>query len=99
MLPPPRPLLMKKSIFSFLTFIAQQVEGTAYRGRILVKVESSLDCTIPKMIKQKINASVSDRQELEACGYQKNFKLMAILLSANMVYPNDDLVEFEVSIG
>lgn len=73
----------------------------AYRGRILVEVTSDLDSTLPKMIKQNIDPAECVRRELDANfgGYNENYKLMAILLSANMVYPNDDLVEFEVSIG
>ena len=73
----------------------------AYRGRVLVEITSTLDSTLPGIVKKKINPSESVRQDLDSNfgGYHENYKLMAVLLSANMVNPHDGMVEFEVSIG
>ena len=77
------------------------MEGVAYRGRILVEVTSALDRTIPDVINQRIDGSITNKMELDPTfgGYRIKYKLMAVLLSGNMVNPHDHLVEFEVSIG
>lgn len=78
-----------------------QVEGVAYRGRLLVEVSSTLDVTLPKMIKQSMDPRDFAREKLNTnfAGSSVKYKLFALMLCGNMVHPHNDLVEFEVSIG
>ena len=81
-----------------------QVEGqeVAYRGRILIQITSTQYESLPhdEVIVQPISPSVSTRLFQEAnFSYPKKYKLFALMLSANMVHPHNDAVEFEVSIG
>ncbi len=82
--------------FNHLFFVWNKVEGVAYRGRILVEINSDLDHTIPKPIVQEM---VYSKSQQPSYGVRKPYKLFGVFFSATSVRPHDDLVEFEVSIG
>ena len=68
----------------------------AYRGRILVEVNSDLDHTISEPINQQMISGI--KKELYVIE-KISYKLMGVFFSATMVHPHTDMIEFELSIG
>ena len=72
------------------------LEGVAYRGRLLVEVTTSVG-VLPKEKYEEIKPYYikATKPFLKKCRY----KLCCAFLSASMIEPFEDTVEFEVSIG
>ena len=68
----------------------------AYRGRVLVEVGMTLGQS-PKMKTDDI--STFDLDRLSPFLRRRKYKLFGAFFSANMVYPGNHPVQFEVSIG
>ena len=76
------------------------MDGVAYKGRILVEVNSDLDHTISKPENpQTILDSESKKISEYINGTREPYKLIGVFFSASMVQPHDSVVEFELSIG
>ena len=73
-----------------------QGEGVAYRGRIMVAAEMSLDSLPTASIEDIKRAEVN---RLTPLLRRRNYKLFGAFFSATMVVPSDQPSEFEVSIG
>ena len=74
-----------------------QIGGVAYRGRVTVEVGMTLGQS-PK-INTVRDISTSDLDRLTPFLCQRKYKLFGAFFSANMVYPGNHPVQFEVSIG
>ena len=72
--------------------MCDQFEGVAYRGRVLLEVNSDLDHALHAAKGEKIHPF---KRELS----QEKFILFGFLTSATMIKPHDQPVQFEVSIG
>ncbi|XP_028412829.1 myoferlin-like isoform X1 [Dendronephthya gigantea] len=73
-----------------------QGEGVAYRGRLLVELESALDCKIDEPVE---DIQSTDIVRIQSFLRRRKFKLFACFLEALMISIQDSPVEFEVSIG
>ncbi|XP_063963834.1 myoferlin-like isoform X10 [Lytechinus pictus] len=71
-------------------------EGVAYRGRVLVKIETKLGDHPEKNLVEIENAEV---QRVGKFLSRRKYRLYCAVLDATMVSESDDPVEFEVSIG
>ena len=69
------------------------MEGVSYRGRVMVAIEMSLG-TLPATKTEDIK-----KFDLTPFLRRCNYRLYCAFYSATMVYPYDQPVEFEVSIG
>uniref|UniRef100_A0A8C4XTP5 Dysferlin n=1 Tax=Falco tinnunculus TaxID=100819 RepID=A0A8C4XTP5_FALTI len=71
-------------------------EGVAYRGRILVELETKL----VEHVEQKVeDISVDDILRVEKYLRRRKYSLFAAFYSATMLQDVDDAIQFEVSIG
>ena len=73
-----------------------QVEGVAYRGRVMVGVEMSLG-TLPNTRNEDISSN--DLERFAPFLRRRKYKLFGVLFSATRVYPGNHPVQFELSIG
>ncbi|XP_072177496.1 myoferlin-like [Diadema setosum] len=71
-------------------------KGVAYRGRVLVKIETKLGEHPEQTLVEIPNAEV---QRIGKFLRRRKYRLYCALLDATMVSESDDPVEFEVSIG
>ncbi|KFV17570.1 Dysferlin, partial [Tauraco erythrolophus] len=71
-------------------------EGVAYRGRMLVELETKL----VEHVEQKVeDISVDDILRVEKYLRRRKYSLFAAFYSATMLQDVDDAIQFEVSIG
>lgn len=73
-----------------------QGEGVAYRGRVLVKIETKLGDHPEQNLVEMDNAEI---QRVGKVLGRRKYRLYCAILDATMVSESDDPVEFEVSIG
>ena len=85
-----------RGVYIDFSFPIPQIEGVAYRGRVMVEVEMSLG-QLPTTKTEDIK--IVDLKRLTPFLRRRKYKLYAAFFSATMVFPDDQPVEFEVSIG
>lgn len=73
-----------------------QIEGVAYRGRVMVEIDLTLG-ELPSTKTEEIK--IVDQKRIGAFLRRRKYKLFAAFFSATCVCPTDAPVEFEVSIG
>ncbi|XP_030841562.1 myoferlin isoform X6 [Strongylocentrotus purpuratus] len=71
-------------------------EGVAYRGRVLVKIETKLGDHPEQNLAEIENAEI---QRVGKVLGRRKYRLYCAILDASMVCESDDPVEFEVSMG
>ena len=71
-----------------------QIEGVAYRGRVMVEVGMTLD-QLPKTKTEKADPS----RAIPFLHKDTNYQLCGAFFSASMKHPHHQPIEFEVSIG
>lgn len=73
-----------------------QIEGVAYRGRVMVEIEMNIG-DLPSTKREEIK--LDDQKRIIPFLRRRKYKLFGAFFSATMVDPKGDPVEFEVSIG
>ena len=80
----------------FVCLFVYQIEGVAYRGRVMVELEMNIG-SLPTTRKEEIK--IVDQKRIIPFLRRRKYKLFGAFFSATMVDPKGDPVEFEVSIG
>ena len=89
-------ILLKSKTVNSVLLLLLQIEGVAYRGRLMVEVEMNLERLPATRTEDFKNA---DYTRFKFLMRRRKYKLYGAFFSATMVRPSDKPVEFEVSIG
>ncbi|UJR29942.1 hypothetical protein I4U23_017489 [Adineta vaga] len=71
-------------------------EGVAYRGRLLIELQTILGETPKESLSDLSNSDITRTLPYQS---RKKYRLHAAFLDASMVYDHESSIEFEISIG